>query len=78
MKKLTSKEKVLDYINNIEPFTWVTDIADHVLWGFKNAPYKSFKKAITFVQKILDELEQDGKLIKEGGYENRKPIYYKK
>ena len=76
MKKQTSKEKVLNYIDHISSYTWVTDIADRVLWGFKNAPYKTFKRAITFTQKILDELEQDGKLIKEE-YENRKPIYYK-
>jgi len=65
MKKLTSKEKVLDYINNIETFTWVTDVAENTLCGFKGAPYKSWNRAVSFIQKILDELVQEGKLIKE-------------
>ena len=76
MKTVTSKEKVLDYINKQNTFIWVSDIADYTLWGFKNAPFKSWKRAVNFVQKVLDELEQDGKLIKEE-YENRKPVYYK-
>lgn len=70
-----SKEIVIAYLNKQESFTWVADIANQVLYGFKGSRFKSFKRACTFVQKIMDELEKEGKVVKEE-YLNRKPIYY--
>ena len=50
---------IKDYILNSSSFTWIIDIADHTIWGFKNAPYKNFKRAINKVEKIVDEMLND-------------------
>ena len=53
-----SEIKVRNYIINEvnRSFTWDTDIAEHTLWGFKRAPYKTLSRALKTVNKVIDTL----------------------
>jgi len=49
-------KKITEYILNLKSFSWAGDIADHTLWGFKNAPYKNRQRAINKVNSILGKM----------------------
>ena len=43
-------------------FVWDVDIMEHVLWGFKSAPYKSFQHALKKVVAVTSAMEAEGLL----------------
>ena len=58
-------------------FTWKMDIVEHSIWGFKNAPYKNLKRAVTKVNSVIEkmvsehmiEILEDGTIHYIGGEE---------
>jgi hypothetical protein len=58
------KDKIINYVAS-KPFTWLSDITEHTIWGFKNAPFKNYKRAFNKVSDVVEELKQDGLLIEE-------------
>ena len=44
-------------------FTWTLEIAEHSIWGFKNAPYKNFVRARNKVNSVIEKMV-DEEIIK--------------
>lgn len=77
----TNQEKIINYIQKTLSdghFTWKTDIMERTIWGFKNAPYKSFSRAKDAVSKILDELLETGVLVVDGDAPEGYQVTYSK
>lgn len=49
-------------------FTWNLEICENTIWGFKNAPYKSFTRAIKKVDKIVQKMTDEGIIMVEHYY----------
>ncbi len=60
---MNKSEKVIrKYVESRQSFSWYSDIAEHSIWGFKGAPYKSFSRAIAVVKKVVSEMVSEGKV----------------
>ena len=65
-KKMKSEKLIKKYIIKVInecAFTWTNDVLEHSIWGFKNAPYKNFKKAQNKVNSVIKEMEEEGVIM---------------
>ena len=72
-----NEKKIKKYILSRTLFTWYSDIAENTIWGFRNAPYKSFTRAMTTVKKVVASLQEEGLVTIEAAYQkNGQPCIY--
>ena len=63
---MKSEKLIRNYIMrtlNETAFTWTIDIMEHSIWGFKNAPYKNFIRALNKVNSVVNEMIEEGIVI---------------
>jgi hypothetical protein len=75
---MKAEKIVTDWILNGEySFTWYTDILEHTIWGFKNAPYKNYERAMKIVKKVVGELSSENIIeVVETEYGDLQPAIY--
>ena len=75
---MKTETAIRNYVQRIHGFTWVTEIAQHTIWGFKGASFKSFNRAVAKVRAVIDQMTAEGlvEVVPYHGYQDQ--IYYRR
>lgn len=74
---MTKTEEIIrTWVLNNKSFTYYSDIAEHTIWGFKNAPFKNWKRAINKVKDVIYDMCEEGLVNVERGEEGYQNIIH--